>query len=85
MSLHGDQGDSQITDTIEQTVQCRLVELSTDDGLFAITGYDLQPLEPTQPAFIENSLEADLILSGSIRRFHSASIFQSSDLAKSLA
>jgi len=85
MALHGDQGDSQITDAIEQTVQCRLVKLSTDDGLVIRVGDYLQSLEPTQPAFIENSLEADLILSGSIRGFHGASIFQSSDLAKSLA
>jgi len=76
MALHGDQGDAQITDAIEQAVQCRLVELSADDGLVVRAGGNFQPFEPTQPAFIEFSLETDLILSGSIRGFHCASLFQ---------
>lgn len=82
MALHGDYDDAQITDAIEQAVQCRLVELSADDSLVISTGFYLQPLEPTQPAFIENSLETDLIMSGSIRRFHSVFIFKSSVLYK---
>jgi hypothetical protein len=69
-ALHGNYGDAQITDAIEQAVQRRLVELSTDDRLVVSAGFNLQPLKPTQPAFIENSLETDLILSGSIRSFH---------------
>ena len=47
MALHGDYGDAQIPDAIEQAVQRRLVELSTDDSLVVSTGTNLQPLEPT--------------------------------------
>ena len=70
MSLHGDYGDAQITNAIEQTVQRRLVELAVDDSSVVRAGFNLQPLEPAQPTFIEFSLEADLIVSGSICRFH---------------
>ena len=82
MALHGDYGDAQITDAIEQAVERRLVEFSTDDRLVISAGFNLQPLEPTQPAFIEYSLDTDLIMSGSICRFHRVFIF--TDLVKSL-
>jgi len=67
--LHGDYGDAQITDVVEQAVQRRLVELAADDRLVISTGLNLQPFEPAQPAFIKFSLETDLIMSGSIRSF----------------
>ena len=75
MALHGDYGDAQITDAIEQAVQRRLIKLSTDDSFVFRAGCDLQPFEPMQPTFIKFSLETDLIMSGSICGFHSVFIF----------
>jgi hypothetical protein len=85
MALHANYGGAQISDAIEQAMQRRLVELPADDSLVVSTGFYLQPLEPAQPAFFEFSLDKDLIMSGSVRRFHGVFIFYSSDLVISLA
>jgi len=59
--VHGDQGQPEVADLVQQPVQGGLVGYLAGDDRLAAVVVDLEPLEPGRPAPVQDSIDPDLI------------------------